>query len=190
MCNNLLATVFIVLAIAGRAEAQEHHRGANAPGAGQTSYAGYQNRGVKALSAQQISDLRNGRGMGLALAGELNGYPGPAHSLELADRLGLSLEQRSQTEAALAAMTAETKAIGEEVITGERALDRLFADRAITQGKLDAAVMTIALAQGRLRAAHLRYHLRMADVLSPEQAATYALLRGYEEDDASPAHTR
>jgi hypothetical protein len=36
-------------------------------------YAGMQTRPIKALSDQQIADLRAGRGMGLALAAELNG---------------------------------------------------------------------------------------------------------------------
>ena len=43
----------------------------------QQPYAGLEGRSVKALSEQQIADLRAGRGMGLALAAELNGYPGP-----------------------------------------------------------------------------------------------------------------
>jgi hypothetical protein len=34
-------------------------------------------RDIKTLSNQQIADLRAGRGMGLALAAELNGYAGP-----------------------------------------------------------------------------------------------------------------
>jgi hypothetical protein len=50
-------------------------------------YAGYEQRPIKALSAQQIADLKAGRGMGLALAAELNGFPGPIHVLELADKL-------------------------------------------------------------------------------------------------------
>ncbi|MEP6837110.1 MAG: hypothetical protein ABJA75_03590 [Bradyrhizobium sp.] len=53
-------------------------------------YAGMQDRPVKALSEQQVADLKAGRGMGLALPAELNGYPGPSHLLELADRLNLS----------------------------------------------------------------------------------------------------
>ena len=53
----------------------------------QTPYAGMQTRPIKALSEQQIADLGAGRGMGLALAAELNGYPGPSHVLELADKL-------------------------------------------------------------------------------------------------------
>jgi hypothetical protein len=43
-----------------------------------TSLGGMQSRPIKALSDQQVSDLRAGRGMGLALAAELNGYPGPS----------------------------------------------------------------------------------------------------------------
>lgn len=54
-------------------------------GYAQTPYAGMQTRPIKALSDEQIADLQAGRGMGLALAAELNGYPGPAHVLELAD---------------------------------------------------------------------------------------------------------
>ena len=48
------------------------------------TYAGLQDREIKALSSQQIGDLREGRGMGMALAAELNNYPGPRHVLDLA----------------------------------------------------------------------------------------------------------
>ena len=48
-------------------------------------YTGLQNRPIKALSDQQLDDLRNGRGMSLALPAELNGYPGPVHVIELAN---------------------------------------------------------------------------------------------------------
>ncbi len=34
--------------------------------------------------------------MGLALAAELNGYPGPAHVIELADSLELTEAQRTR----------------------------------------------------------------------------------------------
>jgi hypothetical protein len=51
-------------------------------------YAGMQARPIKALSAEQIADLKAGRGMSLALAAELNGYPGPRHVLELVSNSG------------------------------------------------------------------------------------------------------
>src|ERR1700737_1781125 len=62
----------------------------------QQPYAGFEVRPIKALSDQQIADLRAGRGMGLALAAELNGYPGPLHVLELADQLQLNNMQRER----------------------------------------------------------------------------------------------
>src|SRR4051812_41793505 len=87
--------------------------------AAQTPYAGIQTRAIKALSDQQIADLRAGRGMGLALAAELNGYPGPSHLLELADRLGLSDAQRSSARKLFEAMKSETIPIGERLIAQE-----------------------------------------------------------------------
>ena len=65
----------------------------------QSPYAGMQTRAIKALSDQQIADLRAGRGMGMALPAELNGYPGPAHVLELADKLELTPDQRASVQA-------------------------------------------------------------------------------------------
>ena len=62
----------------------------------ETPYAGLQARQIKSLSEQQVANLKAGRGMGMALAAELNGYPGPAHVLELADRLDLTPDQRTK----------------------------------------------------------------------------------------------
>lgn len=102
-----------------------------------TPYAGLETREVKALSDQQIADLREGRGAGLALAAELNGYPGPVHALELSDRLALSGDQRAATEKLFAAMKAETKPLGEELLAGEKHLDRLFATRKVDAASLE-----------------------------------------------------
>src|SRR4028118_2260668 len=89
-------------------------------------YAGLQARAVKTLSEQQIADLRAGRGMGLALPAELNGYPGPLHTLESAEALALTPDQQARTEALLKAMRAETVPIGERLIQQEADLDGLF----------------------------------------------------------------
>jgi hypothetical protein len=71
----------------------------------QSSYVGFGDGPIKSLSGQQIGDLRAGRGMGLALAAELNGYPGPSHVLELAESLGLSEAQRAKVQELFAAIT-------------------------------------------------------------------------------------
>jgi Spy/CpxP family protein refolding chaperone len=146
----------------------------------QTPYAGMQTRAIKALSDQQIADLRAGRGMGLALAAELNGYPGPSHLLELADKLGLSDAQRNSARNMFEAMKSETIRIGERLITQEAALDRLFADHVITTEKLSAATAEIGATQAELRAAHLKYHLSTVAMLEPSQIQQYSAIRGYD----------
>src|SRR5688572_6202298 len=92
---------------------------AHAQAPGPTPYAGFEQRTIKALSPQQIADLRAGRGMGLALAAELNGFPGPLHVLELSQKLGLTGDQRTEVERMFAAMKAETIPIGESLIQQE-----------------------------------------------------------------------
>ena len=152
-------------------------------------YAGLQTRPVKALSEQQIADLKAGRGAGFALAAELNGYPGPSHVLELASPLGLSAEQKRSTQDLFDAMKAETAPLGETMVAQEAGLDRLFATKSVKVKSLDDATRSIAETQGRLRAAHLRYHLAMMDVLTPDQVARYSTLRGYGSGKgAAPAH--
>ena len=87
-------------------------------------YAGQEQRTIKALSDREISDLTEGRGLGLAKAAELNGYPGPMHVLELADSLGLSDQQRVKVQELFAAMKAEAIPLGEKLIAQEADLDK------------------------------------------------------------------
>jgi hypothetical protein len=62
-------------------------------------YAGQQTRAIKALSPEDIAALRNGEGMGMAKAAELNGYPGPVHVLALTAQLGLTENQQQRVTA-------------------------------------------------------------------------------------------
>lgn len=173
-------SVLALVAMGGFALAQHQH--------GATPYAGLQQRAVKALSDQQVADLRAGRGMGLALAAELNGYPGPVHVLELADQLQLTDAQRQNMRELTDAMKAEAVPVGEKLIERERALDHAFALRDITPTSLADLTAQIGETQGELRAVHLKYHLTTAELLSPHQRHRYAELRGY--GDASGAHHR
>lgn len=145
-------------------------------------YAGQQTRAIKALSADQVGDLKKGAGMALALAAELNGYPGPKHAVELADRLGLSQAQRLGLAALTAAMVADAKAVGLRVIEAEAALDRAFAEGTIDRAKLTAMTRTIGALMGELRAIHLATHLEAKTILTEEQNSAYARHRGYVAD--------
>lgn len=175
-----LAATLTPLALSGAACAQTAD--ASQP------YAALQARPVKALSDQQIADLRAGRGMGLALAAELNGYPGPSHALENADALALTPDQRVRTKALFEAMKAEAVPLGERLIREETDLDRLFVTKAVRPVSLEAATQAIGTTQGQLRAAHLRYHLAMIDVLTPEQVRRYGRVRGYNTRQGQHRH--
>ena len=153
-------------------------------------YAGMHTREVKSLSPSQLDDLRQGRGMGLALPAELNGYPGPAHVLELADKLSLSTQQRERMQSLFSAMTAEAIPLGEALIAQETELDRQFASRSVTPVTLAAMTQTIGGTQGALRAAHLKYHLSTLEALTPEQLQQYAKLRGYGDNVQQHEHQR
>ncbi len=156
----------------------------------QTTYASMQTRAIKALSEQQVSDLRAGRGMGLALAAELNGYPGPAHVLEFADKLELSANQRSEAQRLFDAMKAEATPLGVRLIEQEADLDRQFASRTVTPESLKASTAAVAATQGILRETHLKYHLSTAALLNPAQMVKYAQLRGYGADSGGHRHHR
>jgi hypothetical protein len=167
----LMANLLLVVP----AMAQEHRHGQ-----GHSPYAGLEGRATKALSEQQLADLRAGRGMGLALAAELNGYPGPLHVLELGEQLKLTVEQRQRVVEQHAAMKAEAVSVGERLIVQETALDRHFKDRTITPENLATLTTLIGETQGLLRAVHLKYHLAMSELLTAEQSRHYAELRGYQ----------
>jgi Spy/CpxP family protein refolding chaperone len=152
-----------------------------ATGIAQTTspYTGQEQRAIKALSEEEIRDLLEARGMGLAKAAELNSYPGPLHVLQLAAELGLSDAQRKATDSLYANMRQRALSIGRQIIEAERALDRAFANGGIEPATLRSQVGAIATLQGELRAVHLEAHLAQQALLTPEQVAQYDVLRGY-----------
>lgn len=147
--------------------------------AGHSHYAGMESREIKALAPADIDGLKAGRGMSMALAAELNGYAGPLHVLELADRLSLTAQQRQATQELYRRMQAQAVARGEEVIASERALDQLFARRAVTPDALGAALRRVGEAQAAVRGVHLQAHLEQVRILTPDQVSRYNELRGY-----------
>jgi hypothetical protein len=145
----------------------------------QSPYAGQESGEIKALSPQEVSDLLVGKGMGLAKAAELNGYPGPAHVLELAAQLQLTPEQMARTETLFTKMQAQAMGIGRQLVEEERMLDGQFSSKSITRGWLQSSLERIARLQAELRRVHLETHLEQTALLSDTQIAAYSKLRGY-----------
>jgi Spy/CpxP family protein refolding chaperone len=154
----------------------------------QSPYAGMQTRPIKALSEQQVADLKAGRGMGLALAAELNGYPGPSHVLELSDKLKLSADQKVRIKQLFDSMKAESVPLGEQLLAQEAALNQQFAQSTVTAESLKQMTSTVGLTQAELRNTHLKYHLQTRQILSAVQMQQYSMLRGYTSDKPMEHH--
>ena len=126
--------------------------------------------------------------MARAKAAELNGYPGPAHVLELKTKLKLTDLQRTATEALMASHKGQAQALGAQLIEAERALDAAFALKTADAASVTDLTKHIGELQAKLRAEHLQTHLTQTAMLTPEQIANYQTLRGYSSATAAPKH--
>src|SRR5690554_4606076 len=151
-------------------------------------YAGEEMREIKALSATDIAGFLGGKGMGYAKAAELNGYPGPAHVLELAEELSLTADQRAETQAIFERMEAAAKDLGADMVAAERALDDAFHNKEITESSLPRLVEQIGDIDSRLRTVHLRAHLQQTEILDEHQIMRYMTLRGYQNGGHGGGH--
>jgi len=136
------------------------------------------------LSRADVQGLLAGSGMpfgGMAKAAELNGYPGPRHVLDLhkAGKLALTPEQYRKTRELYEKMRAEAIPLGKQILKVEKEIDRAFARRTITESFLRQKVAESAELYGKLRFVHLKYHLAMTRLLTPQQIQQYNELRGY-----------
>jgi len=161
---------------------QQHTHQHPAPSAtAQQPYAGQQERAIKALSAQDQQDWLDGKGMGLAKAAELNGYPGPMHALEHASALSLSTAQQEASHKLMSAHKAEVRALGHRLVAAEQALDEAFRRGTARDEDVNRLTQEIGVLQARIRAEHLRTHIAQTALLRPEQIARYQQLRGYSK---------
>ncbi|MBI4573385.1 MAG: Spy/CpxP family protein refolding chaperone [candidate division NC10 bacterium] len=145
---------------------------------------------VNSLSGEEVRGLRDGEGMGLARAAELNGYPGPIHVLEAAreGKIHLEPEQRGAIERIHAAMKAEARALGEQILAREARVEAGFREKRMAEGDLTREVEDIGRQRTALRLAHLRAHLLTASLLRPEQIEHYNQLRGHASQAPDRRH--
>lgn len=188
--NSIAFCSALAWASAGFAQHSGHggHIGHGGTGATAAPYAGQQARAIKALPERDVQGLLEGNGMGLALAAELNSYPGPLHVLEHAQALGLSEAQRDSSARLMAAHKEEARALGRQLVEAERELDQAFATRQIDAPSLSARLQRIGALQAAIRDTHLQTHLKQTALLTPAQVARYNQLRGYATAGATHKH--
>lgn len=177
------ALALTVTSLSGQALGQTLHRGTHQAQSAntQTPYAGQQDRAITSLSAEDQKALANGEGWGLAKPAELNGVPGPAHLLELSEKIGLAPEQVAKLQKLFNDMKAQAIALGNEYMAAEKAVDDYFRAGDFSERALRQKVDQAEQARANLRFLHLSYHHRTLDVVTPEQVKQYNELRGYSQ---------
>lgn len=168
----LVAIAAVLAVFSLTAHAQHQHM---------SGYAGMTARPIKALSDDQITQLREGRGMGLSLSAELNSYPGPLHVLEMEQLLDLTAEQRVRLSALQGDMSSQARALGAQIIAAEGRLDAAFAAGTAQQPDIVATLNEIGRLNAALRAVHILAHMETRAVLRPEQITRYDVERGYTQ---------
>ena len=170
LLKSFIATTLLLLA-QGSAHAQ--HAGHGQP------YADQQSRTISTLSEADVKQLLAGQGWGLAKPAEFNGYPGPAHVLELADKLALTAEQKTKVEKVFKRMQMRARSIGSRYVSAEQAIDAVFKSGKVDSGSLQTRLRDTERLRSELRRAHLQAHLETTPLLTDEQRKKYADLRGY-----------
>jgi Spy/CpxP family protein refolding chaperone len=160
-----VCVALLVCAQAGKAEEASTHAGQTTPE-------------IKSLSATEIQGYLEGREMGLAKAAELNGYPGPAHVLELATQLQLTPQQRAKAEHLQRSMKAAAR-MGQWLVEAEHRLNALFAKGEADDEKITPLVRRIGALEAEIRLVHLRADIEMRRVLTADQIKKYEQERGY-----------
>ncbi len=144
-----------------------------------TPYKGQETRAISSLSDSDVQQLLAGGGWGFAKPAELNGYPGPAHVLELANEMKLTKDQHRRIEDIFKAMQTRAKQLGKKYVAAERAVSQSFRDGSVTAASMQKLLQASGDIRIALRAAHLVAHLQTTKLLTKPQIEKYNLLRGY-----------
>lgn len=161
--------VAALLALPVHAHAQHEH----------SPYAGMETAEGTALTPEELRQLRGGEGMRLALAAELNHYPGPRHVLDLGGELDLTADQRTRVEEIFEAMRADAIRVGESIIEVEGHLAGAFREARADADAIRLMTAHLASLRGELQAIHLTAHVTTRALLTEEQVERYDTLRGY-----------
>jgi len=105
--------------------------------------------------------------------------PGPAHLLELKDKIPLDNKQVKSIREIYKTMKNKAITEGKRLIAFEKKLDSQFRTRTIDDKTLRQILSDIAESRRKLRYIHLSTHLKTPNLLTEVQIARYNTLRGY-----------
>lgn len=149
-----------------------------------SQYVGQETREIKALPQNDIEGLLKGEGTpfgGMAKPAELNGYPGPRHVLDAIEvgEFEITDKQQVQIQNMYREMNTQAIILGKQIVAIERRIDDSFSNKTVTEENLRKNISSSAELYKQLRFLHLKYHLQMLNILTPQQIEQYNTLRGY-----------
>ena len=122
-------------------------------------------------------DLLKGTGVGLTAIADMNNYPGPRHVLDLKSELSLTRDQVKKTEALEKVVSSSAVAKGGEIVQAEEELNQLFEAGTVSEKVMRSKLEQIGKLRADLRFIHLQAHLRMRQILTPEQIKQFTELK-------------
>ena len=134
---------------------------------------------IRGLDQDTIEGYLTGKGLGQALSAELNGYPGPRHTIDMAEELELTEEQLAQVQALFDDMQSAVIPLGEKYLESVAELELTFREGTITDEYLLSQLEKITGIEAQMRYVHLSTHLATIDILSHDQIMQYNMMRGY-----------
>jgi hypothetical protein len=120
--------------------------------------------------------IERGEGFGMAMAADMNGYPGPKHVLDMKKELKLTPTQEAAMQKLMAAMKEKALAKGKDVLLAEKRLEDYFA-QGKSEDELREETYRVASLRAELRWVHLSTHLAARTLLTAQQITAYQQLR-------------
>ena len=134
---------------------------------------------IRGLDQDTIEGYLTGKGLGQALPAELNGYPGPRHTIDMAEELELTEEQLAQVQALFDDMQSAVIPLGDKYLESVAELELAFREDTITDEYLHSQLEKITGIEAQMRYVHLSTHLATIDILNHDQIMEYNMMRGY-----------
>ena len=134
---------------------------------------------IRGLDQDTIEGYLTGKGLGQALPAELNGYPGPRHTIDMAEELELTEEQLAGVQTLFDDMQSAVIPLGEQYLEVVTELELAFREGTITEEYLQNLLEKITSIEAQMRYVHLSTHLATIDILNQDQIMQYNMMRGY-----------
>lgn len=110
---------------------------------------------IRGISEDDIEGYRTGAGLGFALPAELNGYPGPRHTLDFSTELELDDGQLDKIQGLYDDMLPQAIELGEQILQAEAELELAFREETVSLESLETQLDIIASLRADLRYVHL-----------------------------------